>query len=190
MSDPLINTLYLIFHGRFPGEKAAAVFAAESAQAFADNGFSVTVVVPRRLARLKESVEQCYGIKGNFRTVFVPILDLFEIPLVKTMAFKISYSTFSISTFFYILFSAKRRHTVIYSNESLPLLLLSFFFPNTFYEVHDFPRHSLNRNVMLKKLGFGLDLTVGKQLALLFKNSEPFFAIGRLVLDFQMPDDR
>ena len=105
--------------------------------------------MPRRLARLKESVEQCYGIKGNFRTVFVPILDLFEIPLVKTMAFKISYSTFSISTFFYILFSAKRRHTVIYSNESLPLLLLSFFFPNTFYEVHDFPRHSLLHRILL-----------------------------------------
>ena len=145
--------LFLIFHGRFPGEKAASIFAAKSAEAFADVGLDVTVLAPRRLARAKETPQKYFGVKNNFKTVYLPVIDLFGLPFLKRFAFIKSYVTFSISVFFYLLFVAKRQD-IIFSNEALPLLLASFFFPHTFYEVHDFPKTSfLNRRLMARVRG-------------------------------------
>lgn len=145
--------LFLIFHGRFPGEKAAALFAAKSAEAFADAGLGVTVLAPRRLARVRETPHDYFGTKDNFRTVLLPVIDLFGIPFLKRFAFYVSYISSSIFLFFYLLFAA-RRSDIVYSNESLPLLLASFFFPLTFYEVHDLPvRSFLNRTLLSRVRG-------------------------------------
>lgn len=153
--------LFLIFHGRFPGEKAAAIFTAKNAEAFAEAGFVVTVLAPRRLARLRKSPQEFFGVKNNFRVVYLPIIDLFAFPFLKYLAFTISYSLFSISVFFYFLFtifyslfSSRSRENLIYSNEPLPLLFASMIFPKTFFEVHDFPRKSfLNKILMSRVMG-------------------------------------
>jgi hypothetical protein len=72
--------LFLIFHGRFPSEKAAALFAAESAAAFAGQNYEVTLIAPRRLGRFNESCFDFYGLPKNFKVVFLPTVDLFWIP--------------------------------------------------------------------------------------------------------------
>ena len=59
--------LFLIFHGRFPSEKAASLFAAKSCEAFADCGAEVTLIVPRRFGRAAESPYEYYGKKRNYK---------------------------------------------------------------------------------------------------------------------------
>jgi glycosyltransferase involved in cell wall biosynthesis len=136
--------LYLIFHGRFPSEKAASLFAAKSCEAFADQGYEVTLLVPRRLGRVREPFAEYYGIRNNFRVVFLPTFDLFEVPFLKKISFNASLLFFSITSLVYLVFRAD-KDAVIYSNETFPLLIASFFFPKTVYEMHDFPE---------KKAGF------------------------------------
>lgn len=136
------GNLFLIFHGRFPSEKAASLFAAKSAESFSEQGVSVTLLVPRRIGREKKASYNYYGIKDNYKVVFLPTIDLFHIPLVGIFAFHVSLIVFSISCFFYLLFIA-RKDSIIYSNESVPILLTSFLFPQTLIEIHDFPERKL-----------------------------------------------
>ena len=151
--DPTKRKLFLIFHGRFPSEKAAALFAAKSAEAFATLGQEVVLLVPRRFGRFKESAYDFYGLERNFKIVFLPTLDLFALPFIKRFAFGLSFIFFSVFSFSYLIFRA-RREDIIYSNESLPLVLLSFAFPNTVYEIHDFPRNNFYYRVVFRRVTY------------------------------------
>lgn len=133
-----MKRLFLIFHGRFPSEKAASLFAAKECEAFGKSGFSVTLLVPRRLERSKVNPYSYYDLKENFNVVYLPTIDFFGIPFFKNFIFKISFIVFSFTSFIYLLFKAGRQD-LIYSNESLPILFSTFYFPNTLYELHDFP---------------------------------------------------
>lgn len=131
------KTLFLIFHGRFPSEKAAALFAIKNAESF---GYfkNVTLLVPRRVGRLKEDPYNFFKVKKNFKIVFLPTIDLFRTTFFSKIAFLLSFVFFSFSCLLYLLLKAKRKD-IVYSNESLSLYLISFFFRNSFYEMHDFP---------------------------------------------------
>lgn len=144
-----MRDLFLIFHGRFPSEKAAALFAAKSAAAFAGQGLRTTIVAPRRLGRSKQPASDFYGVSDGFKVVYLPVFDLFRLPLVnrfgiaQKVAFFVSFASFSLScVYFFAIRLAKRAvrsETVLFSNEWLPLWALSFLSKNTFYEMHDFP---------------------------------------------------
>lgn len=133
-----MKKMYLIFHGRFPSEKAAALFAAKSAESFAQEGMKVTLLVPRRLGRFKQDPFSYYRLQEKFEIIYLPTIDLFSIPIIKYVAFRVSFIVFSISALLYLLFKSNQR-SIMYSNESLTLYFLSFFFKNVFYELHDFP---------------------------------------------------
>lgn len=133
-----MKRLFLIFHGRFPGEKAASIFAAKSAEAFAHTDMEVVLIVPRRIGRETADPYAYYHVKNNFRVVYVPVIDLYFIPFGRRLSFWVSFISFSISSFCYLLAKAFRSDA-IYSNEWLPLFMASFVFPATFYEMHDFP---------------------------------------------------
>ncbi|MHB8660315.1 MAG: glycosyltransferase family 4 protein [Minisyncoccota bacterium] len=130
--------LFLIFHGRFPSEKAASLFAAKECEAFGRCGLSVTLVVPRRLGRDGGDPFAYYGLEKTFRIVYIPTLDIFGVGFLKDAAFKTSFLFFSLLSVFYLIFKANKED-IIYSNESLPIILSTFYFPNTLYELHDFP---------------------------------------------------
>lgn len=134
----IFKRFFVIFHGRFPSEKAASLFAAKDCESFADKGIKVTLLVPRRFGRAKSDPFEYYGVKNNFNVVYLPTIDVFPVPFLNKFAFHISFLVFSIFCFLYLLVKAKRGD-VIYSNESLPLLISSLYFGNTFYELHDFP---------------------------------------------------
>ncbi len=143
-------TLYLIYHGRIPGEKAASLFAMKSAEAFADmalkNGekLEVKLIAPRRKTKSDEDAFDYYGVKRNFEIIKLDTIDLFGI-LPHKFAFYISLVTFSLTTWKFLLKSLKGQNHVVYSNETLPLYFASFITKRTFLEMHDFPE---------KKLGF------------------------------------
>ncbi|MEK7609649.1 MAG: glycosyltransferase family 4 protein [Patescibacteria group bacterium] len=133
-----MTRLFLLFHGRFPSEKAASLFAAKSAESFADEGVDVTLIVPRRIGRKKENAYEFYGVKSNFKITYVPIIDIFFIPLLSKLAFFVSFLSFSFFSLVFIIFKAK-KDDIIYSNEWMPIFFATFLFPRTFYELHDFP---------------------------------------------------
>lgn len=136
------QALFLVFHGRFPSEKAAALFAAKSAQVFDGAGFAVTLLVPRRLGGVKADPHEHYGLPHSVVITYLPTLDLSFLFAFKRVGFLVSFVTFSLASFFYLLLRAPKE-AIIYSNESLPLWLASLRFRNTFYEVHDFPERKL-----------------------------------------------
>ena len=133
--------LFLIFHGRFPSEKAAALFAAHTADAFVAIGARVTVLAPRRLGRSRTGAREQYRLAQNFDVVYLPTLDLFSVPVLRLVAYYVSLFVFSISAYAYLLFKANRADT-IYSNEMFPLLFATTFFRHTCYELHDYPEHN------------------------------------------------
>lgn len=133
-----MKKLFLIFHGRFPSEKAASIFAAKSAEAFANEEMEIFLCVPRRLGRKAGDPYVYYGVRDNFHIIYLPVIDLYFLHLWKKLSFWISFVSFSLGSFSYLLIKSSQRD-VIYSNETLPLFLASFVFPNTFYEMHDFP---------------------------------------------------
>lgn len=136
--------MYLLFHGRFPSEKAAALFVAKNAEAFTTQGFVVTLVVPRvrkkRMA-LTQAAES-FSLPKGVTVVRLPVVDLFRLPFLSPIAFFCSYLTFSFSLLGYFFLKAK-KDAVWYGNEHLPLFVLSFFGARVFYEMHDFPEKSI-----------------------------------------------
>ncbi|MCK5021969.1 MAG: glycosyltransferase [Candidatus Pacebacteria bacterium] len=143
-----MKTLFLIFHGRFPSEKAASIFTAENCASFSKSGWKVVLLVPRRLDRIKKDPFLYYSVSNNFSIKFLPVIDLFSFS--KKIAFYISFITFSISTFFYLLFKVKKED-VIYSNETFPLFISPF--KRTFYEMHDFPESNFwFYKILMKKV--------------------------------------
>jgi glycosyltransferase involved in cell wall biosynthesis/putative flippase GtrA len=132
------KSLFLILHGRFPSNKADSLFAAKNAEAFAEEGVTVTLVVGRRLGREEGDPYKYYNVKNTFKIVYLPVLDMPIVNYLTRIRFVLSTITFALSSYWYLLWHAKKED-IIYSNESLPLLLASASFPNIFYEMHDFP---------------------------------------------------
>ena len=126
-----MNRLFLLFHGRFPSEKAASLFTAKGAGAFASKGMEVIVVVPQRKNISSNDPFVFYNIEKNFEIKYIPIIDLFGI-LPDKIAFWISFIIFSVLSFFFIKKTSKNED-IIYSNESLPLFLISFIRSNCFF---------------------------------------------------------
>lgn len=134
--------LFLIFHGRFPGEKAASLFAAKSAEAFADAGLDVIVLVPRRRGIDSRDAYGYFGVKKNFSVVELSASQLSGAPLLRKVSFWLSYRSFSKSVKAYLA-DHVGPNDIVYSNETLPLLAASSVSSNIFYEMHDFPESKL-----------------------------------------------
>jgi glycosyltransferase involved in cell wall biosynthesis len=144
--------IFMIYHGRFPAELGIAFFTAKMAESFSDFGARVTILAPRRLQRDRRTPSEYFGTKNNFQVVFLPVLDFLFIPFLQKISFLLSLITFSISSFIYLLFKAKKED-IIHSNEALSILLVSFFFKNTVYEIHDFPKSKRSIfNTLFKKV--------------------------------------
>ncbi|PIT89107.1 MAG: hypothetical protein COU27_02070, partial [Candidatus Levybacteria bacterium CG10_big_fil_rev_8_21_14_0_10_36_7] len=130
--------IFYVFAGRFPCEIAISLFAAKSAESFSNTDYPSIILAPRRFRRSKERASDFYQTKNNYDVAFLPCIDLFQVPLLKRIAHHIVITTFTLSSLVYLLVKAK-SDDIIYSNAHIPLFLLTFFFRNTFYEVHDFP---------------------------------------------------
>lgn len=137
-----MKKLFLIFHGRFPSEKAASLFTAKNAEAFSKQGFEVTVLVPKRKNVHTKDAFAFYGISQSFKIEYLPVVDIFDTFLLKYIAFVMSMFSFSWSVFYFL----KKNYTegdIVYSNEIVPLFFVSKIAPNCFYEMHDFPESKL-----------------------------------------------
>jgi glycosyltransferase involved in cell wall biosynthesis len=126
------QTLYILFHGRFPSEKAAALFALKSAASFAKH-MPVVLLVPRRRGRgTPEPLPQ------GVRAVYLPTLDLFNIPILERIAFPLTNIFFSLACLVYLFFCLEEKD-IVDTNEALPAIAASLLTRNIIFEVHDFP---------------------------------------------------
>jgi glycosyltransferase involved in cell wall biosynthesis len=167
MKSKKSRSLFYIFHGRFPSEKAASIFAAKSCEALGDVGERVILLVPRRFGRINKDPYEYFGVKNNFKIVYLPTIDLFPLPIPKSIAFRVSFVVFSIAVLVYLLARAKKTD-IVYSNESLALFISSFIFPNTLYEVHDFPEKKFwYYNKLFKRLKWILVTNIWKEKELI-----------------------
>ena len=134
--------IYIIFHGRFPSEKAAAIFAAKNAESFADQGAHVTLLVPDRKESFKQDAFSYYNIHKNFDIVRLPIADLFTTSVMRSVAFRLSFLSYAWSCLWFAMTKGEKG-ALYYSNEILPLAFVSLVSGNTCYEMHDFPEKNL-----------------------------------------------
>lgn len=134
--------LFLIFHGRFPSEKAASLFAAESVEAFAKEGLEVTLIVPRRRGTTSDDAFKYYSIENVFKIVYLPVLDFFGFINSGIVAFWASYISFSFACRKYLK-NNSNKEDIVYSNEIFPLVVICKFRKNCFYEMHDFPESKI-----------------------------------------------
>lgn len=136
------------FAGRFPSEKAAALFVDLNARALVDAGAEVTILAPRRLGR-GTPTQSSYAVK------YLPTLDLSRIPLVWGFANFISVYVFAKFMFMWLLVKS-RENDVIMSNDAWPLLVSTLLRTNTVYEMHDFVKKSFVYRVLLSRVRFVL----------------------------------
>lgn len=130
------SKIYIFYHGRFPSEKAAALFVAKTAESFAKLDYEVEMIVPKRKS-VTYNPFTYYNIKQNFKVTYLNSIDLINFRPAMGLGFKISHISFALALRKYL----KNKITdkdILYSNESISYL----FVPKTktmCYELHDFP---------------------------------------------------
>lgn len=126
-----------IFHGRFPSEKAAGLFAAQEADSFAKIGIETELIVPNRKGRERQNAHSYYGMSPDVKVTYLKTVDLYSTAL-KKIAFYVSLCAFSAAVLLYLKRNSS-KDDIVYSNETLPLIAASWAGRNVVYAVHDFP---------------------------------------------------
>lgn len=129
------RTLYILFHGRFPSEKAAALFVIENARSLT-GAFNVHIVAPRRRGRTTDTGDLLKGIT----VTYLPVFDLSSAPFVSFLAFYISMLTYLPFASLYLMLRAKKSDCII-SNDFLLAIAASVSRARVIFEVHDYPEH-------------------------------------------------
>ncbi len=138
---------------RYPSERAGSLFSVKSCEAFAAEGVSTELWIPRRRNNVFEKdVFDHYGVKRNFT-----IRKFFAIDLIQfgTWAYILLYVSFALSVSVYVLWKkvfGKLSEYVFYSHEQFVLFVLTFLSKKTFYEVHDFPGQQKMYNVLFSRI--------------------------------------
>jgi len=140
--------LIYITNARIPTEKAHGIQIMKMCEAFGNSGLKLELILPWRFNGIKEDAFDFYGTKKNFKIKKIFSLDLIQLNIPKIF-FWIQSLTFSISVFFYLIF---KKTDIIYSRDSFPLFLLSFFKKNLVYEVHYLPKHFFLHKRVFKKV--------------------------------------
>lgn len=132
--------IYIIYHGRFPSEKAAALFAAKTAESFVGLGCNVELIIPTRDS-FKVDPFEYYSLKQRFKITKIYIPDIIKFNIFKSLSFRLSHLLFALSVRKYLTRNASARD-IFYSNEFVSLLLVPKA-ETVCYELHDYPENNL-----------------------------------------------
>jgi glycosyltransferase involved in cell wall biosynthesis len=130
---------------RIPTERAHGIQIAKTCEALADAGTELILVVPRRMNTISKDVYEYYGVKKNFKIVFLPTIDLIHFGKV---GFVIQSLLFAVGSFLYLI---GNRADFVYSRNRLPLLCTLSIKSKKFWEVHD-AKEGFLTDFLLKKL--------------------------------------
>src|SRR3989338_8104713 len=113
---------------RLPTEKAHGIQIMKMAEALANQGINLELLVPARRNDLTEDPFAFYGIKKNFRIKKLPCLDFLRFDFAKA-GFFISTFTFLTSAKLYL---ALKDYDLLYTRERFT----GIFFKNSILEIH------------------------------------------------------
>lgn len=133
------RTIYYVFSGRFPSEKAHALYIAKVADSVNQSGRQFIVVASNR-GDVKTEAQEFFNNTQPLDVTYLPTIDLTGSFVPKKIIFFINYFFFTVGCFCFFLFK-KNDKTLIFSNESLPSLLLSITGKSVVYEMHDYSEH-------------------------------------------------
>lgn len=119
---------------RIPTEKAHGLAIMKMCEAFADNGITVELVVPRRKNHIKENYFQYYGIKENFKITELWCLDLVRFGKI---GFWIEVLTFSERLAWYVIF----KKGIFYTRDEFIAFFLKILGKKVFWEAHTAKRY-------------------------------------------------
>lgn len=114
---------------RMPTSKVHGIQVSHMCEAFASEGIKVTLLTPKLTN--EHEVYEFYGVKNNFS---IKTLPSFGSIAWGRVGYILQMSTFSVSFFFYALFT---KHHIIFSREELPLLLTRFLSSKRVWEIHN-----------------------------------------------------
>ncbi len=141
-----MQQIFIPFNGRYPSNKAAAIFAAKTAQYFASEGKKVTLIASRRWHDRGDPFE-FYAIQKSFNLIYVPSFQMINSPFLKLLSFYINLFVFTFFTMKYLNKYAG-EDDVIYTTENHIALKASKKWI-TCIEIHDLPG---NKKFFYKKL--------------------------------------
>jgi len=135
------KTLMYIANARIPTEKAHGIQIMNMCDAFAKQGVSVSLVIPRRVNPIKKEPFQFYGIKEKSFSIKRKIcIDLLFLPIGKAVSFWLQRISFALHVLFYVMI---KKATFYYTRDALIAILVSFIRKNVQYEVHTIPESGL-----------------------------------------------
>ena len=137
-------------NARIPTEKAHGIQIIKTCEALAKIGWDVTLVIPRRINKIKENPFAYYGAEKNFKIKKMPVIDL--IPMNFPFSFLLLTLTFGISSFFYLVF---KKNSAIYIRGEIGLVFKTFFGKKFFWETHIKPKN-INSYAGLMKNAAGI----------------------------------
>jgi len=123
--------LLYVSNSRIPTEKAHGVQIMKMCEAFAEQGASVELVVPKRRKLIKDDPFDYYGVKKVFGIIKLPTVDL--VGFIPKVGFWIESIIFSIFVLFYV---AGSEADIVYSRDKIPFWFLSFTGKKIYWEPH------------------------------------------------------
>lgn len=138
-------------NNRLPTEKAHGLQIAQMCEAFAQTGYTVTLVAPRRIntaeMRAAGPLWEHYGVERAFVFRRLPALDLFPIFPRYQIAFAAQTITFALALAVWLL---PRRPDVLYTRDLFIAAWLALIRPRTalVYEAHAIHRSRLGRALL------------------------------------------
>lgn len=126
------SEIFYIANVRIPTEKAHGIQIMKTCEAMAKNGAKVTLVVPRRLNKIKADPFVYYGVKRNFSIVKVPTIDLVSFGRIGFLIETIIFSELAV----WFIRLKKIKNKVIYSRDAWPILNVTLLGWKTFWEAH------------------------------------------------------
>lgn len=145
--------IFYVTNSRLPTEKAHGLATMKLSEAFAKEGIKVKIFAPWRFNKIKSDPFKYYNVEKIFEIKKIPSIDFLPLKIFDSLAFYIQLFSFSFFVTLYLLLRHfhSLKNIIFFSHDHMPLFFLSFFAPNIFYDIHDFPTKNIFYRRVLKK---------------------------------------
>ncbi len=138
--------MYYISRLRVPSEKAHSFQVVKMCQAYAGEGFEVTLVVPNRVNAIVQDIYAYYDVPQNFKCIFVPVPNLIKNAWWGRIGFWIEGLLF---LWYSRSFMIERDSIIVSRSVEVSLFFSLRNYPYAVYEMHDLPKSCVGLYVSL-----------------------------------------
>lgn len=157
--------LIYITSARIPTEKANGYQIAKMCEEFANLGYKVSLIVPKRKNHIKENVCNYYKLQNNFRVSYLFCIDFLNISSHAVVFFLLQVS-FSLRAFIYALFN---RESIFFTRDEFVALFISLINKKIIYEVHSLSEKNFIQKIVLKKIKKIVTISEGLKKEIIIK---------------------